>query len=961
MKKIKFLTSLVVIWSLSSIQLFAQEDSLAKILAQKKSLHSNFPLDSSLEFVLNYYALGEYYSNQYEADSAIYYLEKAKSTIKNITSNRNSDIDTREWTTRIYDQLSLEHQAQGNIENAFKYAQLSLDVNIERFGKNSNQLFPYYSRIGNLLDEIELYSKSIDYYKKAIYVLQREHTLYPMSEGKKNYLAQGYANLGYACKKWRKIDHALAYYELSMNLIEDEEQNLHLLIDNYRNIAHIQMWRNGANTTLTYLKLADSLWLSNQEKYINDEKYKSLRGKLMWNFGYYWKIYRNYPKAKFYLKKAFEIWEECKREISPSQVVTTLMHLSEIYDNEKELDFKNRDTSIYFTQIALTKACKKFNSIDINELPTPEDFRDGAFAYQIFNQLARFNQRRGEATGDLQEHIEALELGISYIYLADKVHSRFMKEKNRRRSGQNLRLIENSVLSFDYGVFFADLLNEFRPSQELEETAFYFTQRKKAQQLWSAFMKDDANNRENVPDSLLKKEKELYANILKYEQKLIEAERKKDKFEIDLIQNEYLFENRRDYETLKQKIELEYPNHFESRHSVRPVTTNEIQEVLEEDELVVDFSRNEVKNHAFIITKNQPLKVKRFAVTRAQSAEITAAIWELKKLLQNSTMIRKSSRVRFIELSNKLYNHFVKPIEKELEGKRRLIVIGDGYTNYIPFEVLLKSNEEKPFYELDYLIEKFEISYHYSTVLFVKSRQKSISKNTGTYTFAPVYDYQGQDLVLSENQSRLERIDTTLRAFDQNGNYTPLPESENEAKTITNLFGQKQASNNQLALRTEATEPSLKSNLEKPYRFIHIAGHSYANLKYPKFSGIACYEISNKAQNDGTLYTGEIYNLDVKADLVTLSSCESGIGKLMSSDGLLGINRAFIHAGASNVIFSLWKVYDKVSSKFMIDFYQNILDGHDYSQSLRLAKLKLLNEEPTATPHFWSPFLLIGR
>ena len=162
-------------------------------------------------------------------------------------------------------------------------------------------------------------------------------------------------------------------------------------------------------------------------------------------------------------------------------------------------------------------------------------------------------------------------------------------------------------------------------------------------------------------------------------------------------------------------------------------------------------------------------------------------------------------------------------------------------------------------------------------------------------------------------------------------------------------------------MREVASEASLKSNLEKPYQFVHIAGHSFADIDNPKFSGIACFEGHDESKEDGTLYTGEIYNISSKADLVTLSSCESGFGKLEGSEGMLGLNRAFIYAGTPNVVFSLWKVYDKVSAELMVDFYGNILEGKSYSESLRTAKLNLLNNETTAAPHFWSPYLLIGK
>ena len=200
-----------------------------------------------------------------------------------------------------------------------------------------------------------------------------------------------------------------------------------------------------------------------------------------------------------------------------------------------------------------------------------------------------------------------------------------------------------------------------------------------------------------------------------------------------------------------------------------------------------------------------------------------------------------------------------------------------------------------------------------------------------------------------------------LRAFNENGTYAPLPESERETKTIIQLFEAQGNDDNGIALRKRANEETLKTYLSKPYRFIHIAGHSFANLDNPKFSGIACADAENSSKEDGILYTSEIYNLNIKADLVSLSSCESGYGKIELSEGVIGLNRAVIYAGGKNVLFSLWKVFDKLSADLMIDFYKEVLEGKSYAAALRTAKLNILNKEATASPHYWSAFLLIGR
>jgi CHAT domain-containing protein len=133
------------------------------------------------------------------------------------------------------------------------------------------------------------------------------------------------------------------------------------------------------------------------------------------------------------------------------------------------------------------------------------------------------------------------------------------------------------------------------------------------------------------------------------------------------------------------------------------------------------------------------------------------------------------------------------------------------------------------------------------------------------------------------------------------------------------------------------------------------------NEKYPQLSGLAFSQPDDTISGeDGILYSGEIYTLDLHADLVVLSSCESGIGRLAKGEGMFSLTRGFIYAGANNVVVSLWKVYDKHTSKLMIEFYRGIAAGQDYSTALHNAKLKMLQNEDTAFPVSWAGFVLVG-
>ena len=180
-----------------------------------------------------------------------------------------------------------------------------------------------------------------------------------------------------------------------------------------------------------------------------------------------------------------------------------------------------------------------------------------------------------------------------------------------------------------------------------------------------------------------------------------------------------------------------------------------------------------------------------------------------------------------------------------------------------------------------------------------------------------------------------------------------------DQKSITKIIESKNGKTNTL-LKSTATKSNLSSNLKtQSYQFVHIATHGLVNFKNPKLSALACYSKNEKIDN--FLYANEIQFKNINADLVVLSSCESGIGQLVAGEGLIALNRSFIYSGAKNVMFSLWKVSDKYSSELMIDFYKNYFQNPSYTSALRQAKLKMLANPTSAQPKYWSPFVLMGE
>ena len=189
-----------------------------------------------------------------------------------------------------------------------------------------------------------------------------------------------------------------------------------------------------------------------------------------------------------------------------------------------------------------------------------------------------------------------------------------------------------------------------------------------------------------------------------------------------------------------------------------------------------------------------------------------------------------------------------------------------------------------------------------------------------------------------------------------------MPYSEEEIKSIIRLF-KKSGGKADGYFHTEANETSFKEKTDG-YKYVHIASHSFTNDKYPALSGIAFSQpdSADNCEEDGILYSGESYNLNLSnTDLVVLSSCKSGLGKLIKGEGFLSLSRGFLYSGVPNIVFSLWNVKDGPTKDLMVHFYKQILKGKSYPEALRQAKLKLMGGKKTAAPQYWAAWVFIGK
>jgi CHAT domain-containing protein len=222
----------------------------------------------------------------------------------------------------------------------------------------------------------------------------------------------------------------------------------------------------------------------------------------------------------------------------------------------------------------------------------------------------------------------------------------------------------------------------------------------------------------------------------------------------------------------------------------------------------------------------------------------------------------------------------------------------------------------------------------------------------------PVYDREGADA--GERSAARTTKSEVLRLYAERGfEFNRLPYTREEVTGIGALFP---AAKRQVYLGAAAGEQAVKAENLGQYRYVHFAAHGYIDEEKPTRSGIVL-SLYNDAREDGVLQMSEVMGLRLNADLVTLSACRTGLGKLVKGEGIIGLTRSFFHAGARSVVVSLWNVNDLATSELMKAFYQNLNRGLAKDEALRQAKLTLMKGGQRAWrhPYYWASFVLVGE
>jgi CHAT domain-containing protein len=511
-------------------------------------------------------------------------------------------------------------------------------------------------------------------------------------------------------------------------------------------------------------------------------------------------------------------------------------------------------------------------------------------------------------------------------------------------------------------------------ADKYKQLAFYYSEKNKSAVLLEALAGQEAQKFAGIPKPLLEVEHKLQTNIAFYAKKLAESEGQ-DSVMTGSYQQQ-LFNSNRSYDSLITVFEKKYPKYHELKYNVNTATVKDVQKLIDKKTAMLSYFVGDSTITTYTVTK------KSYNVV---SVKKPANLEKWVGYFRNSlTRTNKQSELPYKKYGSNLYEIlFPKDLDKSIEN---LIIVPDGILATIPFETLLTSKvaDTTQFQNLPYLVKKYSICYCSSATLFKetfagkKGGPSEVRPLNDWIAYAPVFDdgnSQGTSLASRALIRELHKInkDSTLTRGLMMGSgevVPPLPGSENEVKTIFNEFD-KQNLKTSVELKGNASERSIKSGELQNYKYIHFATHGFVNSEKPELSGLLLAQVADSIneQEDGILYSGEIFNLKLNADLVVLSACETGLGQIKKGEGIIGLTRALLYAGAKNLMVSLWQVSDQSTSDLMISFYKNLLDEKSarlsnsvrFAPLLQQAKLKMINEAKFAHPFYWSPFILIGQ
>lgn len=625
------------------------------------------------------------------------------------------------------------------------------------------------------------------------------------------------------------------------------------------------------------------------------------------------------------------------------KLITAIQKKAEIF--AKTGAFEN---AISISQNNIVKLCQDWDFSANNENPAVKDILQPIYALPIIKAKGAFWNQWYQQSNNIQYLENSLE---AYQLASDLITSMRIGFKSKEST---LLLADITTSTLEEAITVAFELYQATGENAYVQQALNFMEQDKAVLLHANLKDMQAKGAIGIPDSIRTKENDLINRIHKLQRKIFQNKGSKESPNLQAWQAE-LFQLENEQQALAASLEENFPGYYKLKYASKKLEWIDLKQKLSTGDLLLEFFLGNESIYAIAIGKKHQTFVR-----LGQQEEIADKIQAFIHLLNDEQRVQdeafsQSYFKEFIENNTFLYQVLLEPILQSFPKYKRLVVVPDGPLGFLPFGVLVneRMDESEPinYRDLNYLFKEYPITYQYSAALWRDPLHNRSGKRTSKLlSVAPSF---------GKVESWDEDVTTNLRPSKTRAGFSPLHFNHKEAAAIQKIW------NGELLENSRAIEALFKER-SGDCNILHLATHAFTNEQNPELSGLVFtdYQASDSTnsnrEEDGILYAHEIYSLDLIADLVILSACNTGSGQHRQGEGVMSLSRAFAYAGCPSAAMSMWQADDESIASIMERFHTYLKAGKSKSAAMQQAKLDFLKSSDRAHPYFWAAFLTIG-
>ncbi|MBD2615439.1 CHAT domain-containing protein [Nostoc punctiforme FACHB-252] len=666
-------------------------------------------------------------------------------------------------------------------------------------------------------------------------------------------------------------------------------------------------------------------------------------------------------KALEFLQKSLVIAKSLGNKSGEARTLNNIGNIySKIGEKQKALDYFNQSLPLFESVENKLGLAANLNNIGLIYSDIGEQTKALNYYQQSLSLYQKVGNRGGEALAIYNmASAERKQGNLNSALNKIKIVINIVEDLRTKINSQELRASYFATVQ-NYYQFYIDLLMQMHkqePSKGYDALALQTSERARARSLLELLTEAKADIRQGVEPKLLSQERDLQKQIDVLEKRRIQllgGNYTKAQVQTLEKENEAVLEQ---YQQVQIKIRATSPR-YAALTQPQPLSLAQIQQqVLDENTLLLEYSLGEQRSYLWAVTNKSITSYE-----LPKRAEIEAIIQKFRQEITTPYLKHSPSLDTLSQI-------ILAPVAPQLQNKR-LVVVSDGALQYVPFAALTKPNSQKTSKYEPLLINHEIITLpSASTVAILRNEHKQRKPVAKTLIVLadPIFSIDDERLQSKVQTSppaitepNLNTLALNRAAKDSEVNFERLKFTRHEAEQILALVPANKAKSafDFTASRNTATSKDLSQ-----YNIIHFATHGILNSKHPELSGIVLSLFDDKGMpQNGFLRLHDVFNLNLKAELVVLSACKTGLGEEVKGEGLVGLTRGFMYAGSPRVVVSLWSVDDQATSELMKAFYQKMLQqGLKPAAALRTAQLEIWRTKRYAAPYYWAAFTLQGE